>query len=129
MIGTLSFNSAQLTQALQTNPQQVYEMFANNPTGLNGTPSIGTGIVENLDKTLYQYTQFNGIIDQYASNQGYLGSQMINLNSQIYQMAQTLKQQQLLYISQYTAMEEAIGGLSGQSSMISSAFSSTSSSI
>ncbi len=128
MIGTLSFDPNQLTQALQTNAEQVYEMFANNPTVSGSSTAVGTGVIEQLDQNLYQFTQYNGIIDQYASNQGYLGNEMVNINSQIYQTAQLLKQQQLYYISEYTAMEEAIGGLSGQSNLISSVFGSQTSS-
>lgn len=120
MTGTLSFDPSQLVQALQSNAQQVYEMFANNPSSPNGNPSVGMGIIEGFDQTLYQYTQFNGIIDQYASNQGYLGSRMVSLNEQIYQTAIMLKQQEEMYISQYTAMEQAIAALSGQGNLITS---------
>ncbi|MGC8636619.1 MAG: flagellar filament capping protein FliD [Athalassotoga sp.] len=120
MAGTLSFDPSQLVQALQNNAQQVYEMFANDPSSPNGNPSVGTGIIKQFDNTLYQYTQFNGIIDQYASNQGYLGSRMISLNEQIYQTAVMLKQQEEMYITQYTAMEQAIASLSGQGNLITS---------
>ena len=120
MIGTLSINTAKLKQALQDDPQQVYELFANDPTGPNGDPQAGMGVIQNLDNTLYSFTDYNGIIDQYASNQGYIGARMLDLNSQITQTARLLKQQQLYYIQQYTAMEKMIGGLSGQSSFISS---------
>lgn len=124
MTGTLSFDPTQLTDALENNPQQVYEMFSNDPTSTNGNSSVGTGIVEQLDQNLYQFTQFNGIIDKYASNNGYLGSQMVYLNNQIYQTASLLKQQQQSYINQYTAMETAMAGISGQGNMITSTLSS-----
>lgn len=120
MIGTLSIDNDKLKQALQDDPQQVYELFANDPNSPSGDSEVGTGVIQNLDNTLYSFTEFNGIIDQYASNQGYIGSRLLDLNSQIVQTARLLKQQQLYYIQQYTAMEQMIGGLSGQSSFISS---------
>ena len=120
MVGTLSLDTNKLQQALQNDPQQVYELFANDPNSSTGNTQVGMGVIQNLDNTLYSYTEFNGIIDQYASNQGYIGSRLLDINSQIVQTARLLKQQQLYYIQQYTAMEQMMGGLSGQSSFISS---------
>ena len=120
MVGTLSLDTNKLQQALQNDPQQVYELFANDPNSSTGNAQVGMGVIQNLDNTLYSYTEFNGIIDQYASNQGYIGSRLLDINSQIVQTARLLKQQQLYYIQQYTAMEQMMGGLSGQSSFISS---------
>ncbi len=120
MVGTLSLDKDKLTQALQDDPQQVYELFANDPANSIGDPNAGNGVVQQLDNSLYTYTQYNGLIDQYASTQGYLGSRLLSLNSQIVQTARFLKEQQTYYIQQYTAMERMMGGLSGQSSFISS---------
>lgn len=120
MVGTLSLDENKLTQALQDDPQQVYELFANDPDNSIGNPNAGKGIVQQLDDNLYTYTQYNGLIDQYASTQGYLGSRLLSLNSQIIQTAKFLKEQQTYYIQQYTAMERMLSGLSGQSSFISS---------
>ncbi len=122
MIGTLSLDKDKFKSALEDDPQQVYELFANTPTNPAGDPNAGTGVVQQLDDTLYSFTEFNGIIDQYASNQGYIGSRLLTLNSQIVQMARYLKQEQLNYIKQFTAMEEMMGGMAGESSFIASAF-------
>ena len=120
MVGTLSIDKDKLTQALQDDPQQVYELFANDPSNSIGDPNAGEGVAQQLDGNLYTYTQYNGLIDQYASTQGYLGSRLLSLNSQIVQTAKFLKEQQTYYIQQYTAMERMVSGLSGQSSFISS---------
>ncbi len=121
MIGTLSFDKDKFQKALEDDPQQVYELFANDPTNPDGDPNAQKGVVQQLDSTLYSFTEFNGLIDQYASNQGYIGSRLLTLNSQIVQMARFLKQEQLNYIKQFTAMEEMMGGMSGETSFISSA--------
>ena len=120
MVGTLSIDKDKLTQALQDDPQQVYELFANDPSNSIGDPNAGNGVIQQLDDNLYTYTQYNGSIDQYASTQGYLGSRLLSLNSQIVQTARFLKEQQTYYIQQYTAMERMMGGLSGQNSLLSS---------
>ncbi len=125
MVGTISFDKDKLTQALQSDPQQVYELFSNDPANSIGDPNAGKGVVQQLDDTLYAQTQYGGSIDQYASSQGYLGSRLLSLNSQIVQTARFLKEQQTYYIQQYTAMEQMMGGLSGQSSFISSLSSSS----
>jgi flagellar hook-associated protein 2 len=127
MIGTISLDKDKLQTALQDDPQQVYELFANDPTSSTGDPNAGEGVIQQLDDTLYSFTEFNGIIDQYASNQGYIGQRLLSLNSQITQTASFLKQQQLYYIQQYTAMERMLSGLSGESSYISSAMAKSSS--
>ena len=126
MVGTLSIDKDKLTQALQNDPQQVYELFANDPSNSIGDPNAGKGVIQQLDDNLYAYTQYNGSIDQYASTQGYLGSRLLSLNSQIVQTARFLKEQQTYYIQQYTAMERMMGGLSGQNSLLSSLSSSSS---
>ena len=127
MIGTISLDKDKFQAALQDDPQQVYELFANDPDSSTGDPNAGKGVIQQLDSTLYSFTEFNGIIDQYASNQGYIGQRLLSLNSQIADTATFLKQQQLNYIQEYTAMERMLGGLSGQSSFISSISSQSSS--
>ena len=127
MIGTLSFDKDKFEAALRDDPQQVYELFANDPTSPTGDSNAGKGVIQRLDSDLYSFTDFNGIIDQYASNQGYIGRRLLSLNSEIVQTATFLKQQQLYYIQQYTAMEKMISGLSGQSSFIASALAQNSS--
>lgn len=121
MIGTISLDKDKLKAALQDDPQQVYELFANDPDSSTGDPNVGKGVVQQLDSTLYSFTEFNGIIDQYASIQGYIGQRLLSINSQIEQTARFLKQQQMYYIQQYTAMERMMGGMSGEGSFIASA--------
>ncbi len=121
MVGTISLDKDKLKAALQDDPQQVYELFANDPDSSTGDPNAGKGVIQQLDSTLYSFTEFNGIIDQYASIQGYIGQRLLSINSQIEQTARFLKQQQMYYIQQYTAMERMMGGMSGEGSFIASA--------
>jgi flagellar hook-associated protein 2 len=105
--GTLSFDSAELTTALETDRNAVVDLFSNEDEGL----------AVKLDSLMESMLQTSGLID--AKEDG-LNARVDNANDQIDRMEYRLELVEKRYRAQYTALDTLMGQLQSTSSWLTS---------
>jgi len=119
MKGLLSVDEDKLRDALSTNPDDVWKLFATNDT-----TNKEYGYAQSVQNYLYEVTKFNGYIDQISGTNGSIGNEMRRLAREMTNLLDRLQRKEAQYYAQFSAMEQAIQQLNTQGMYIQNAFSS-----
>jgi flagellar hook-associated protein 2 len=131
--GQLTLNTDQLTQALQSNPQAVMALFTTslNPDGSLITDSsqqgVGTRLFNTLTNSVLQLTDKAGLAGQ-SYDGSYIGQEIASDNTQISNWNNQLNNLEQHYYTEFDAMEQALSQMNTESSWLTEAFGSSSSS-
>ena len=116
--GTLSFSSSDFSQAMESNPNAVNDMFANSSDGL----------LTKMDSYLDSYTESSGILDQRTQR---LNTEKADIEEQQTKDSETIEAYQTMIMKKYsnldTLMANNSSALSSLLSVLSSLKSSSSS--
>ncbi|WP_103898102.1 flagellar filament capping protein FliD [Petrotoga halophila] len=118
MKGLLSVDEDKLREALKTNSEDVWKLFATNDT-----TNKEYGYAQSVQNYLYEVTKFNGYIDQIAGTNGTIGNEMRRLADEMTNLLDRLQRKEAQYYAQFSAMEQAIQQLNAQGMYIQNAFS------
>lgn len=118
MKGLLSVDEDKLREALNTNSEDVWKLFATNDT-----TNKEYGYAQSVQNYLYEVTKFNGYIDQIAGTNGTIGNEMRRLADEMTNLLDRLQRKEAQYYAQFSAMEQAIQQLNAQGMYIQNAFS------
>ncbi len=131
--GQLTLNTDQLTQALQSNPQAVMALFttsldsSGNLLSNSSQQGLATRLFNTLTNSISQLTNKAGTSGQLVDN-SFIGTEIASDNSQISTIETNLNNLEQNYYTEYDAMETTLSQLNTESSWLTEAFSSSSSS-
>ncbi len=131
--GQLSLNTTQLTQALQSNPQAVMDLFttsldsSGNLISDSSQQGLGTRLYNTLTSSISQLTDKAGMSGETVDD-SYIGQEIDSDNTQIDTWDTRLNDLEQKYYTEYDAMEETLSQMNSESSWLTEMFSSSSSS-
>jgi flagellar hook-associated protein 2 len=127
--GKLEIDETKLRQAIQDNPQGIYQLFnggvrSNDPSGNYSYESEGLAkrLRDSIANTTSQITTIAGNAT-YVDSQYDIGKQLTDISTQITDFQSKLTDIENRYYSQFSAMEQAMQQANDQASYISQNFS------
>ncbi|PNR98110.1 flagellar filament capping protein FliD [Petrotoga olearia] len=118
MKGLLNVDEDRLREALNTNAEDVWKLFATNDT-----TNKEYGYAQSVQNYLYEVTKFNGYIDRIAGTNGTIGNEMRRLAREMTNLLDRLQRKEAQYYAQFSAMEQAIQQMNAQGMYMLNAFS------
>ncbi|PLT32616.1 flagellar hook-associated protein 2 [Bacillus sp. V5-8f] len=118
--GKLQINEAKLKEAIEKDPNAVYQLFANDSTD-TGSRGIARRLRDTIEKSMESITEKAGSATK-TNHQFAIGRLLNNVDSQINRFEDKLKKVEDRYWRQFTAMEKAIQKSNEQSSYLMQQF-------